>query len=101
MNGLDRIREAAARERSLRFTNLMHHITEEVLREAYDALKRDAAAGVDEVTWHEYGDGMESRVRDLHDRVQSVQIPGKALEAGMDTQAGRAATPDRHCGTGG
>lgn len=35
MNGLDRIREAAARDRSLRFTNLMHHITEGILREAY------------------------------------------------------------------
>ena len=48
----------------------MHHITEEMLREAYYALKRDAAVGVDEVTWYEYGDGMEDRVRDLQDRVQ-------------------------------
>jgi RNA-directed DNA polymerase len=77
LKGLDRIREAAVRDRSLRFTNLMHHITEEMLREAYYALKRDAAAGVDEVTWHEYGDGMESRVRDLHDRVQSGRYRAK------------------------
>ena len=77
MNGLDRIREAAARDRSLRFTNLMHHITEEMLREAYYALKRDAAAGVDEVTWHEYGDGMENRFRELHDRVQSGRYRAK------------------------
>ena len=77
MNGLDRIREAAARDRSLRFTNLMHHITEDMLREAYYALKRDAAAGVDEVTWHEYGDGMENRVRELHDRVQSGRYRAK------------------------
>jgi group II intron reverse transcriptase/maturase len=55
----------------------MHHITEEMLREAYYALKRDAAAGVDEVTWHEYGDGMEERVRDLHDRVQSGRYRAK------------------------
>ena len=71
MNGLARIREGAVRNRNLRFTNLMHHITEEMLREAYYALKRNAAAGVDEVTWHEYGDGMEDRIKDLHDRVQS------------------------------
>jgi group II intron reverse transcriptase/maturase len=49
----------------------MHHLTAELLREAYEALKRNAAAGVDNVTWQEYGEGMESRIRDLHDRVQS------------------------------
>ncbi len=77
MNGLDRIREAAARDRNLRFTNLMHHITEEMLREAYYALKRKAAAGVDEVTWYEYGEGMEDRITDLHDRVQSGRFRAK------------------------
>lgn len=71
MNGLDRIREAAARDRNLRFTSLMHHITEELLRDAYGALKRDAASGVDDVTWHEYGEGLENRITDLYDRVQS------------------------------
>ncbi len=77
MNGLARIREAAARKRNLRFTNLMHHITEEMLREAYDALKRNAAAGVDEVTWHEYGEGLEDRISGLHDRVQSGSFRAK------------------------
>lgn len=77
MNGLDRIREAAARDRNLRFTNLMHHLTAELLREAYDALKRNAAAGVDDVTWQEYGEGVESRIRDLHDRVQSGRYQAK------------------------
>ena len=77
MNGLDRIREAAARDRNLRFTNLMHHLTAERLREAYYALKRNAAAGVDDVTWQEYGEGLESRVTDLHDRVQSGRYRAK------------------------
>lgn len=77
MNGLDRIREAAERDRNLRFTNLMHHLTAELLREAYDALKHNAAAGVDDVTWQEYGEGLESRIRDLHDRVQSGRYRAK------------------------
>jgi len=71
LHGLDRIREAAAGDKSLRFTNLMHHITVDLLREAYRELKHDSAAGVDEVTWREYGDGLEGRVTGLHDRVQS------------------------------
>ena len=77
MNGLDRIREAAARDRNLRFTNLRHHLTAELLREAYDALKHNAAAGVDDVTWQEYGEGLESRIMDLHDRVQSGRYRAK------------------------
>jgi RNA-directed DNA polymerase len=77
LNGLDRIREAAARDRNLRFTSLMHHITEELLREAYNALKRDAATGVDDVAWHEYGEGLETRITDLHDRVQSGRFRAK------------------------
>ncbi len=77
LNGLDRIREAAVRDRNLRFTNLIHHITDEILREAYNALKRDAATGVDGVTWQEYGEGLEGRIIDLHDRVQSGRYRAK------------------------
>ncbi len=77
MNGLNRIREAAARDRNLRFTTLMHHITEELLREAYYALKRNVAAGVDDVTWQEYGEGLETRITGLHDRVQSGRFRAK------------------------
>jgi group II intron reverse transcriptase/maturase len=77
LNGLDRIREAAARDGNLRFTNLMHHITGEMLWDAYNALKRDAASGVDDVTWHEYGEGLEGRIKDLHDRVRSGRFRAK------------------------
>ena len=77
MNGLDRIRKAATRDGNLRFTNLMHHLTAELLREAYEALKRNAAAGVDDVTWQEYGEGLEGRITDLHDRVQSGRYRAK------------------------
>ena len=60
LSGLDRIREAARRDKNLRFNNnLMHHITPELLHEAYEALKRDAAPGVDGVTWRQYGKELE------------------------------------------
>jgi RNA-directed DNA polymerase len=77
LNGLDRIREAAVRDKKLRFTNLMHHITEEMLRDAYFALKRNVAAGVDDMTWHEYGEHLENRITDLHGRVQSGRYRAK------------------------
>lgn len=72
LSGLSRIREASKRDGGLRFTSLMHHITPELLLEAYEALKRNAAPGVDGVTWQVYGaEGLDTRIAALHARVQS------------------------------
>jgi len=68
-DALDRVREAARRDRKLRFTALFHHVTVDRLRAAYLALQRQAAAGVDGVTWVQYGDELEARLRDLHARL--------------------------------
>ena len=67
--GLERVREAARRDASLRFTNLLHHVTVELLGEGYNALNPKAVPGVDGVTWEEYGEGLENRLMDLHERV--------------------------------
>jgi len=53
----------------MRFTALLHHVDIELLRSSYYNLKRGAAAGVDGVTWQEYGDGLEERLMDLHGRI--------------------------------
>ena len=66
--GLDRIREAAQRKQE-RFTGLLHHVDVEALRQAYQGLKPDAAAGVDGMTWQDYGVDLEPRLVDLHGRV--------------------------------
>jgi len=76
LNGLDRIREAA-RDKTIRFTSLMHHITVDLLRDSYYALKRDAASGVDNVTWRQYGEELESHLPSLHERVQSGRYRAK------------------------
>lgn len=68
-SGLDRIREAARRDARQRFTNLLSHVSIDLLRTSYCTLKRDAAAGVDEVTWSEYGEELEECLIDLHDRM--------------------------------
>lgn len=70
-SALDRVREAARRDSKLQFTSLLHHVTVDLLRDAYFALKRNAAAGIDGVTWSEYGEGLEERLPGLHDRIQS------------------------------
>jgi hypothetical protein len=67
--GLWGVREAAKRDKKLRFTALLHHVGPELLRASYFELKRSAAPGVDGVTWHEYGRDLEERILDLHARV--------------------------------
>jgi len=41
----------------------------DLLRDSFYALKREAAPGVDGVTWNEYETGLEDRLVDLHSRV--------------------------------
>ena len=53
--GLRGVREAAKRDKKMRFTALLHHVTPELLQASYFELKRSAAPGVDGVTWQEYG----------------------------------------------
>src|SRR5271156_2637920 len=65
------VREAARRDKKQKFTALLHHVTTGLLRVSYDSLKRTAAPGVDGVTWQQYGEGVEVRLQDLHDRVHS------------------------------
>jgi hypothetical protein len=67
--GLQGVREAAQRDKGLRFTTLLHHVNEKLLMDSFYLLKRQAAPGVDRVTWGEYEEGAESRITDLHDRI--------------------------------
>ena len=69
--GLERVREAARRDGKMRFTSLLHLVTLVALEEAYAALQRQASPGVDGVTWAAYGEGLATRLADLHGRVQN------------------------------
>jgi RNA-directed DNA polymerase len=67
---LERIRQAARQRKKERFTALLHHINPELLRNAFYALKQEAAAGVDGLTWQGYAADLENQLNDLHGRVQ-------------------------------
>jgi group II intron reverse transcriptase/maturase len=70
-DGIERVRQAAKRDRKQRFTALLHHVYDvERLRAAYFALKRDASAGIDGETWQHYGEALEDNLRDLAARIQ-------------------------------
>ena len=68
-SGLDRVRQAAKGEPKMRFTALLHHVDIELLRSSYYNLKRGAAAGVDGVTWQEYGDGL-AKLKDVRQKLR-------------------------------
>ena len=70
-HALERIGQAARKDKRLRFTTLLHHVYDiERLREAYFGLKRDAAAGTDEETWRSYGEHLEEHLIDLSLRLK-------------------------------
>ena len=85
--GAERIRQLVKRKPGEQLTTLLHHITPTALREAYLALKRDAAPGVDGVMWREYGDGLDERLLDLHGHVQRGAYRAKPVRRGGDCQA--------------
>lgn len=68
---LDRIRQAADRDKQAQLTALWHHVYNlNHLREAYFGLTPQAAAGVDEQTWEQYGEALEDNLRDLSERLK-------------------------------
>jgi group II intron reverse transcriptase/maturase len=70
-SALERIRQAARKDRKTRFTALLHHIYDpDTLRAAYFSLKKEAAPGVDGETWRHYGQELESNLQDLSARLK-------------------------------
>jgi RNA-directed DNA polymerase len=67
---LGRIRQAAKQRKKEKFTTLLHHISVELLRLSFFEIKKDAAPGVDGLTWQDYESDLDRKIDDLHDRVQ-------------------------------
>jgi group II intron reverse transcriptase/maturase len=66
---LERIRKVARERKGEKFTSLLHHISVDLLDEAFFELKEDAAAGVDGLTWKDYEEDLERKLDALHARV--------------------------------
>jgi len=70
-SALERVRQAARKDKKVRFTALLHHVYNvEALRAAYFSLKREAAPGVDGETWRHYGEALEENLQDLSGRLK-------------------------------
>ena len=100
-SGLERVREAAKQDGKLKFTALLHHVNIDLLRESYYSLKKQAAAGVDGVTWQEYGQGLEARLSDLPGRVHRGAYHAQPSRRVCDTESRWEATTIGDRGAGG
>jgi hypothetical protein len=102
-SGLHGVREAARKDSKLRFTALLHHVHFDCLYAAFFNLKKTAAVGVDEVTWHEYEQYVEANIEDLHERIHRgayrakpslrIHIPkpdGRTRPLGIATVTGKS-----------
>jgi group II intron reverse transcriptase/maturase len=69
-NGLERIRQAALRDRNTRFTALLHHITPRLLTDCFHNINPKAVPGADEVTCVMYKVDLDANIMDLHQRLQ-------------------------------
>ena len=92
---LERIRQAARQRKKEKFTALFHHLTIDLLEDAFDELKKDAAAGVDGLTWKEYDANLERQSRGSARATPSGSVPGAADPASVHTEAGRPTAPAR------
>lgn len=66
---LDRVRQAARVRKKEKFTALLHHVDPAMLRTAFHAMRREAAPGVDGVTWQIYERDLDRRIEDLHAKI--------------------------------
>ena len=68
-HALERVRTRARERKDERFTALLHHVDDGLLRESFAAIQRKAAPGVDGVTWKDYAADLEANLTDLRDRI--------------------------------
>lgn len=93
-SALDRVRQIARRDKKVRFTALLHHVTIDRLRDAFRALSRHAAAGVDGVTWQQYAAGLEANLAALHARLHAGAYRAKPSRRAFIPKAdGRSLRP--------
>ncbi len=100
--GLLGIREAAQKDKKLKFTSLFHHITPELLRSSFFELKKQAVPGIDGQTWSDYAEDFEQRINDLHGRIHRGAYRAKPSKRsyipkpdGRDRPLGIAALEDK------
>src|ERR1700738_1313517 len=97
--GLRKVADRAKREPATRFHSLAHLIDEELLAGAFARLRSDAAVGVDGITKEQYGQDLQNKLRDLHERLKTKRYRHQPIPTGAHPQGEeRPDAADRHLG---
>lgn len=89
-SALDRVRKKAKKDKKMKFTALLHHVSRMRLATAFLSLKRKAAPGVDGVTWKQYRENLDKNIQDLHGRLHRGAYRAKpSKRATIDKEDGR------------
>lgn len=83
-----RIAEKARKEPKFRFTSLFHLMNAELLRECFVRLRKDAAAGIDEVTKEMYAADLEANLSRLVDRLHRMAYIPQPARRVLHPEAG-------------
>jgi retron-type reverse transcriptase len=92
------LQRVAARARNYpqeRLQSLAHHIDVETLRRAYGSIRKDAAVGVDGITWQAYGEKLEENLQDLHRRLKEMRYRHQPIRRVLIPKEGGRSRPDR------
>ena len=68
---LSRLAELAKEDPDRKFFSIAHLLTPQALYEAFLSLRKDASAGVDRVTYADYGKQVHQNIQQLHERLRS------------------------------
>jgi RNA-directed DNA polymerase len=101
--GLRKVADRAKREPAARFHSLAHLIDEELLARAFARLRSDAAVGVDDITKEQYGQDLQNKLRDLHERLKTMRYRHQPIrrvhipkeKQGQSRPIGISATEDK------
>lgn len=89
-SALERIRQAARRDKRQRFTALLHHVYDvDRMRAAYFALRRETAPGIDGETWRQYGENLQRNLEDLSERLRRGAYRAKPVRRAYITKVGK------------
>ncbi len=76
---LHRIAEKARKEPSFKFCSLFHLMNEELLRECFNRLRKDAVAGIDDETKETYAVNLDANLSDLVERLHKMAYIPQAV----------------------
>ncbi len=91
---LGQIRYLSRQQPKLRFTSLYHYLNEEMLRDCFDSVRANRAAGVDEQCKEDYGKDLTNKISDLTKRLKDGSYRAKAVRRVLIPKAsGRGLRP--------